>query len=130
MNWTAEYVGIPYTPGGRERSGIDCWGLLRLVYHEQLGVMLPELAGVADDFKQSARLIAEEAGRWERLEKPAELCAVVMGQRSVLHHVGVWTCADGGKVIHAWKDLHVIADTMRILLWKGFRRIEFYGLHH
>lgn len=130
MNWAARYVGIPYVPGGRDAHGLDCWGLLCLVYQEQLGVALPALPGVAEALRPSVREIAHYAAQWSPLAKPSNLCAVVMSQKQVLHHVGVWTDADGGKVLHAWKGLHVIADTLRNLSLKGFRRIEFYVLHH
>jgi cell wall-associated NlpC family hydrolase len=39
--WVHEYQGIPFAPRGRDRGGIDCFGLLRLVYEEQLRILLP-----------------------------------------------------------------------------------------
>ena len=42
MSWANEYVGIPWLWRGRDRTGIDCYGLVRLVYREQLSVELPE----------------------------------------------------------------------------------------
>jgi len=41
MEWANRYVGIPYLFRGLDRTGIDCYGLLRLVYREQLGIELP-----------------------------------------------------------------------------------------
>lgn len=133
-HWATKYVGLPYCLGGRERDGVDCWGLVRLVYREERGVLLPDLPGVAscDLLTISHRILREAMDLWQDLAEPKELCAVAMSQSRVLHHVGVWTAADGGKVIHAWKDLAVIADTLRVLRLRGFRTIKFfsYGLHH
>lgn len=41
MEWTARYVGLPYRQHGRDRSGVDCWGLARLPLAEIKGVNLP-----------------------------------------------------------------------------------------
>lgn len=35
------YLGITWQELGRARDGCDCWGLVRLVLAEQLGVSLP-----------------------------------------------------------------------------------------
>ena len=39
--WWNKYVGIPYAPGMSSRDGCDCWGLVRLVYREEFGTLLP-----------------------------------------------------------------------------------------
>ena len=55
MSWANQYVGIPYKRLGRSRAGIDCYGLVRLVLAEQLGIHLPsfsadeERVGFRDD---------------------------------------------------------------------------------
>lgn len=36
--WANEYVGLPWASKGRDRSGCDCWGLLRLVLDERFGL--------------------------------------------------------------------------------------------
>lgn len=36
-----EFVGLPFKRMGRDRDGLDCWGLTRLVLAERAGVVLP-----------------------------------------------------------------------------------------
>jgi len=130
-HWTRNYVGLPYCPGGRDRGGIDCWGLVRLFYQEELDIPLPELPGISAEgaLAISREILAHSQQSWMRLSNPTEGCVVAMSQKLVLHHVGIWTQADGGRVIHCWNG-PVIADTLDSLRrWKGVRTIEFYGLH-
>ena len=42
MAWANEYVGLPWRWGGRDRIGVDCYGLLRMVYADMLEITLPD----------------------------------------------------------------------------------------
>ena len=39
---TTKYVGIPWKHLGRNKNGIDCYGLAMLVYKEELNIKLPD----------------------------------------------------------------------------------------
>lgn len=43
MAWWNDYSAIPFTDHGRDETGCDCYGLLRLVYRDRLQVELPLL---------------------------------------------------------------------------------------
>lgn len=54
-------MAIPYREGGRDETGCDCWGFVRLVL-ARAGIAVPSFAGeaVGCDFAAEAALIARE----------------------------------------------------------------------
>jgi hypothetical protein len=128
MNWAAKYIGIPYVMSGRDASGVDCWGLICLVYLQEFGMDLPVIPGIpaAETLALCAAIEKEVKQDWTEVEKPFDACAVTMSQGEVMHHVGLWVAADGGKVMHCWGRHKVIADTVKGISLKGIRQMKFY----
>ena len=129
MHWIHHYLSIPYVPGGRDRQGVDCWGLLRLAYLEQFHIALPEIPGISAEkaLALTDTLEQEKKASWTEIAKPIDGCGVGMSQRTILHHVGIYAAADGGKVIHCWsRNNSVRADTFRSLWSQGFLVVKFY----
>lgn len=101
MDWWARYVGIPFVDGGRGFDGLDCWGLVRLIYAEQAGLELPLYGEIsARDLAAVARAIRTGQDAWFEPERPAALDAVTMRltSRSWVGHVGVMV--DARRLIH------------------------------
>lgn len=134
-HWIIPYLRLPYKEGGRDHAGVDCWGLIRLIYRDLLGIDLPAFPGIAG--ASAIHLCGEiekesNSSHWKEIEWPEDKCVVAMSQLQAIHHVGVYAEADGGKVIHAWQKQGIIADTFFRIRLKGFRTIKFYrhGLYH
>ena len=108
MNWATQYVGIPYVLNARgdEDGGLDCWGLVRKIYHEQLGINLPSYGIVsADDTEAVAEALSsgKDAPMWERVQIPRvyDLVGIygrVKGARHI-NHVGVYI--GNNQALHA-----------------------------
>jgi len=133
-HWATKYIGLPYAPGGRDADkGLDCFGLLRLVYKQEQGIEIPDLPGIAEEhvLTIAKEIMLQTTSCWKEISSPKEGCMVAMSQRTVFHHVGVWTEANGGRVIHCWKA-PVVAETIKSLKLKGVKVIKFflYGIHH
>jgi hypothetical protein len=94
-SWAGAYVGIPYRDHGAERSGCDCWGLVRLVYRERAAIELPSYAGDYADEADSGGVAscveaARASGAWRRVDgqpQPFDVAEML----SVLRARGGWS---------------------------------------
>lgn len=98
-----DFVGLNYVDWGRSPDGVDCYGLLYLVYKNMLGIEIPPLDGKhidPADRKAIAALVNDELDPWEEieqgLEKPFDAVLVRIG-RDVMH---VGMVASPGKMLH------------------------------
>lgn len=125
MHWAADYVGRPYSPGGRGPDAYDCWGLVRAVYEDRFDIALPILPGISVESALTiSRTIGEEAAaHWREVGNPFEGCVVAMSQRSAYHHVGIHI---GNGILHCWDNQNVVVDTMRKLGLKGMKKIGYF----
>lgn len=39
--WSDRFIGIKWADKGRDRDGINCWGLHRLIFAEECGIEVP-----------------------------------------------------------------------------------------
>lgn len=127
-HWATQYIGLPFESGARGPDKVDCLGLVRLVFAKLHGVELPELPGLNFELPMAS---ASEMKRnlvkdWIEIPRPVEGCLVAMSQRRSIHHIGVYADVDGGKVIHSWINVGVVADTLRGLRMRGVKVIKFY----
>jgi cell wall-associated NlpC family hydrolase len=74
--WSNNYVGTPYDEHGRLRTGCDCYGLICVVYQEELNITLPDYLG------------------YSSVEEHAEIAALISDGKSS----PVWVPADGSAV--------------------------------
>jgi len=87
-----DYIGIPFAAHGRDRAGCDCWGLVRLIYAERLGVVLPSYAGDYADPKEEAEiavLIRGQLPAWRRVDFELPGDVALLRIRKEPMHVGL-----------------------------------------
>lgn len=110
--WWGRYVGLPYVDGGRGPAAVDCWGLIVLVYREQLGIDLPAYGEIsARDLIRVARAMAAGSGAedgWSAVDHPQPYDVAIMGSarggRAVVH-VGVMSTPN--LMLHAEEGIGV-----------------------
>lgn len=101
--WVRKYIGIPFVSNGRTIKGCDCYGLVRLVLHNEYGIYLPELSCSYSDalnVKETSSLFAENlpvlaARKISNLEEKA---VVVITEHGIPAHIGI--SAGEGFILH------------------------------
>jgi probable lipoprotein NlpC len=94
MSWSNKYIGIPQADLGRTREGVDCWGLLDVVYREELHISLPDYLdyGSPDELEEISTLIdgAKHSPLWVPVTGPAMAFDIALFRRGKFSsHVGI-----------------------------------------
>ena len=131
--WWDGYRGIPYLDHGRDRSGCDCWGLVRLVYLEQFGVELPGY-GAAYECSDLVDIDAILEGRtigWSEVQDPRSGDVVLMAVRDRgvrCFHVGLVINPRRRQMLHVMTKTSVIVESWAAPAWArrvtGFWRYD------
>lgn len=110
MTWSNRYVGIPQVDHGRDWSGVDCWGLVWLVYREELGITLPDYCGYGSvaEHAEIAALIdgAAVSPLWEPAAVPRPLDVALFRCGRFNTHVGL--------IVRPGLMLHVTDDASKL----------------
>ena len=110
---TEPFIGLPYQDMGRDYNGVDCWGLVYLVYRDVLGITIPTYAeGCTAPFEraQRASVVTNCITDWSRRDPGAEQVgdAVLMRMMGHLCHVGV--LAPNGLILHSEEGRNTILE--------------------
>lgn len=140
--WVSQYIGIAWKDGGRDAGGLDCWGLVRLVMMEQIGITLePWSTVVPDDACQIETILMKQSKQevWEKVPVGSErLADVALMSRPYRRNDGRMGFADAhvGLVVAPGFLLHIDqgTETSRIEKYSGtaamWRRIAGFWRHH
>lgn len=118
-DWTNKYIGIPFLDKGRDTAGIDCWGLARLIYKEELNIDLPSFSDnyEADDSFRMQELIAQYKEGWEQVNSPSEGDIVLFRILGYESHIGV--VVNSQQFIHARDGQDSAIESFDKATWKS-----------
>jgi cell wall-associated NlpC family hydrolase len=130
MYWTDNYIDLPFKMDGRDHDGVDCWGLVRLVYLHK-GVNLPTYSGVFTStsisaLKNVSRAMALESARWRKVETPQDGDVVLLNGSGRPFHCGI-VCGRT-DMLHIEEGINSCVESFTGLKWKnrinGFYRYD------
>ncbi|WP_366078342.1 NlpC/P60 family protein [Halomonas sp. OfavH-34-E] len=124
----SEYIGIPYLVGGRGPH-LDCWGLVRLVYRQRLGVDLPSMNGYQETLnEQTSSLIEGGKCDWSPTDHPQPYDVVLFNISGMVNHIGLVIAS--GWMLHTTHGANSRREQYTRPLWKtrieGFYRHDHY----
>lgn len=135
-----KYIGLPYKDNGRDEAGVDCWGLARLFYKQELNIDLPSYDDLYTTSYDPAvsQAISAHKDNWEltTTAKPGDLCLFnIYGEPA---HVGVYV--GSRKFLHAREGRDSVIESLDSPQWskrfQGFYKhstneaIEVVGAPH
>lgn len=133
MNFANQYVGLQFKNRGRTKEGVDCWGLVRLVYDEQFSIQLPSYEDEYEssyNVKETGDAITEHSKEWSPIEKGTERegDVIVIRLAGFPTHVGI--IVEKGKMLHIIEGTDATIESYERRLWQKrivgfFRHKEF-----
>jgi hypothetical protein len=129
VDW-GRFVGLPHRDHGRDASGVDCWGLLRLVYAEALGVDLPDYLDACPSLRERADLSAliegqRDAGGWQPVQEIAPFDALLFRVGPHATHIAV--AVDATRMLHVAAGSRSVIERIDSPTWRK-RRVGVYRL--
>lgn len=115
----SRYIGIPFKDHGRSRQGLDCWGLIRLIYNQELDIVLPDYSKEyvdATDRHHIPLLVYEQRKRWKSVKAPEEYDVILININKQPLHVGCMINAR--QFIHVMRGRHTTVDVVTNYEWK------------
>ncbi len=119
-SWAQRYVGVPYEEH-------DCWGLVRLIYARELGVLLPSVPNPpaplspVDEIERRRALLVQHrdhSGLWKRVPlADIEVADVWVGRAAGSPHVGVMVAT--GWMLHSLAGTGCCLERVAALSWAG-----------
>lgn len=130
MTWAEKYVGIPFKEKGRDEKGLDCYGLVCLVYKNELGIDLPSYSELYENTKDKAHIskliFDESANKWQDVDKPKSFDVVTLNMLGVPMHVGI--VLDIGYMLHCAYGVGTVIERYDGMKWQnkieGFNRYD------
>jgi len=129
-SWASKYIGIPYKAKGTTLKGMDCLGLLELIYKEQLNIELPfnEHLEVENDKQMeiATNSIINGKEKWKQLVWPEKFCVININILGYPVHFGL--CLNDEYMIHSLKGHNSVIERFTGIKWssrvEGFYRYE------
>ena len=121
--WVDDYIGLEFEPNGRgKHNRYDCWGLVRKVYQDQLGIMLPSIEDIYVDtdtttYTNISKAMQQESLKWQRVQSPEKYDVVLMRVYGDLaFHVGVYI--GDNMFLHIMQGINSTVEKTTSLKWK------------
>jgi len=123
------YIGIPFKELGRDRRGLDCYGLVRLFYAEQFDTVLPILLdnyASTKDSKDVHEVVKCCIPEWSDVKIGSYGDVCLFNLKGLPIHLGLYL--GDGKFLHAIRGADSCIERLDSKLWekrfKGFYAYE------
>ena len=121
-----DLLGVPYRYGGRDQTGLDCWGLCIEIY-KRLGIDLPDVLSPAEGtHEEIVTGIRQHSDLVSRIDQPEPFCIALfhIHSRDFADHIGI-VLEDTRRFVHIYDGMNVHLVRLDHPFWSK-RIIGFY----
>tara|TARA_B100001939_G_scaffold340129_1_gene347774 strand:- start:4679 stop:5110 length:432 start_codon:yes stop_codon:yes gene_type:complete len=124
-----DYLGVPFLPHGRSRSGADCWGLVYILYQEVYSIGIRSYAGEVGDIHcplQSGPVFDRHrrGGAWVRTARPVRGDLILWRAGKIPFHVAIFLSEK--EMLHTIRGAEVQVMDYPSAAWPRHRIEGFY----
>ena len=128
--WSNAYIGLPFREKGRDRSGLDCYGLVYLAFATEQRIAIPRLdkdyACLAEREEIAALFDAGNSDPWRPIaegdERPFDV--VLFRRGRITSHIGI--VVEPGRMLHIQNGIDCGIERYDVGAWRtrlvGIRR--------
>jgi len=128
----SKLIGVPFKWGGRDLSGLDCWGIVR-AYHALRGVTIPDPLEYQWDPREGKDAAADVFGpnitaEWLEVAGAAEPGDVLLLSRNggeCAVHCAVYV--GGQRILHATSQFGVVSEPLRRVRGRLLKAYRYAG---
>lgn len=107
-----EWIGTIHVYNGRDKKGVDCYGLVVAYYRDVLGITLPDWECEDSSCLWVARFMEKQVrDRLEVIEAPEDHCIAVIKRCSAANHVGI---VYGGGLLHCLENAATVYQPLSL----------------
>ena len=100
-----EFIGLKYKNLGRDYSGVDCYGSIKLIYKDKLDIELPdftELLYEEDWYREHNHILDNIWDDWVEVQYPYNIYDVLLFYsyelKTIVNHIGI--LVEEGEFLH------------------------------
>jgi len=131
MRVSIKYIGIPFSVGGRDVRGVDCYGLVHLFYRTEFLIKLPSYSDCYKDYTQvdviTPLMKHAEACDWIEVKVPGYGDVITFNIGGTQMHCGM--ALDKGRMLHCLANKNSCIERWANVMWQNrvagfFRHVE------
>lgn len=120
-----KYINIPYKYMGRDFDGVDCYGLMYIIYKYERKIELPDFLEIKYDknwYKKGGNHVLDCRGSikntWDDVSEPYKMfdgLLFYLNSKKIVNHVGMYI--GNGKFIHVHEGTNSCIERLDTKIW-------------
>lgn len=132
LTWVNKYIGIPFVEHGRSLAGLDCYGLIYLVYAVEKAIFLPKHNETYKDIEDKETIkqaLMKYSKGWMQIAPGEEKAFDVLIANMMNYPMHCALVVRRGHMLHALEGCNSVCESYTEGKWRAPGRIVGFYRH-